>query len=63
MSQKFLFPFTYLGLAFGGDLKNDLKYILGHKSVYGDFEEFILKPSDAGKLQEVVNILKQETYG
>ena len=44
-------------------LKNGLKYIFGHKSVYGDFEEFIFKPSDAGKLQEVVNILKQETYG
>lgn len=54
-----LFPLTYLDLVFGKDLKNGLKYILGH----GDFEEFAFKPSDSGKLQEVVNILKQETYG
>lgn len=35
-----------------------VKYIFGHRSNYGDFDEFIFKPEDADKLQEVVNYLK-----
>lgn len=36
-----------------------VKYISGHRSIYGDFDEFIFKPEDAGKLQEVVNYLNK----
>lgn len=39
---------------------NAVKYIFGHKSKYGDFDEFILRKEDADKLQEVVNYLKSE---
>lgn len=35
-----------------------IKYIFGHRSIYGDFDEFIFKPKDADKLQEVVDYLK-----
>lgn len=36
-----------------------LKYIFSNKrSIYGDFDEIILKPEDADKLQRAVNILK-----
>lgn len=35
-----------------------IKYIFGHRSIYGDFDEFIFKPEDADRLQEVVNRLK-----
>lgn len=37
-----------------------VKYILGHRSVYGDFDEFIFKPEDAGRLQKVVDCLNKE---
>lgn len=37
-----------------------IKYIFGHKSKYGHFDEFIFKKSDASKLQNVVNYLKYE---
>lgn len=36
-----------------------LKYVFGHRSKYGDFDEFIFKSSDSGKLQEVVDYLKR----
>ena len=35
-----------------------IKYIFGHRSIYGDFDEFIFRPEDADKLQEVVDYLK-----
>jgi hypothetical protein len=36
-----------------------LKYIFSNKrSIYGDFDEIVLKPQDAGKLQDAVDILK-----
>jgi outer membrane protein OmpA-like peptidoglycan-associated protein len=36
-----------------------LKYIFSRqRSIYGDFDEIILKPEDAEKLQEAVNLLK-----
>lgn len=35
------------------------KYIFSnHRSIYGDFDEIILRPSDADKLQHAVNVLK-----
>lgn len=37
------------------------KYIFGHRSVYGDFDEFIFKPEDADSLQQVVDYLKNNT--
>lgn len=35
-----------------------IKYIFGHRSRYGHFDEFIFKKSDAERLQKVVNYLK-----
>ena len=35
-----------------------LKYVFGYRCKYGDFDEFIFKPKDYSKLQEVVNYLK-----
>lgn len=35
-----------------------VKYIFGHRSIYGDFDEFIFKPEDADSLQQVVDYLK-----
>ena len=34
-----------------------VKYILGHRSIYGDFDEFIFKPEDAQKLKNVYQYL------
>lgn len=36
-----------------------IKYIFGYKSMYGHFDEFIFKKSDADKLQKVVNFLRE----
>lgn len=35
-----------------------VKYIFGHHSRYGDFDEFIFNPNDADRLQNVVDALK-----
>lgn len=35
-----------------------LKYICGHRSIYGDFSEFIFDVDDADRLQLVVDHLK-----
>lgn len=35
-----------------------IKYIFGYRSMYGHFDEFIFKKSDAGRLQKVVDFLK-----
>lgn len=40
-------------------LKNAIKYILGYRSVYGDFDEVILKKEDVHKLEKVVEFLKK----
>ena len=40
---------------------NAIKYIFGHRSRYGHFDEFIFKPEDADKLQSIVNFLKDGT--
>ena len=38
---------------------NAIKYIFGHTSKYGDFDEFIFNPSDSTKLEDVVEYLKK----
>lgn len=40
-------------------IRNAVKYIFGHRSIYGDFDEFIFKPEDADRLQKVVDYLKE----
>ena len=35
-----------------------VKYIFGHRSIYGDFDEFIFKSEAADSLQQVVDYLK-----
>lgn len=37
-----------------------VKYIFGHRSIYGDFDEFIFNPKDADRLQSVVDHLRTE---
>lgn len=37
-----------------------IKYIFGHRSRYGYFDEFIFKKSDATRLQKVVDYLKSK---
>jgi hypothetical protein len=41
-------------------LIHGIKYIFGHKSKYGAWDEFIFNPKDADKLQELVDYLKQK---
>ena len=35
-----------------------IKYIFGHRSIYGDFDEFIFKQEDADRLQQIADYLK-----
>lgn len=44
--------------SFWNRLVNGIKYIFGHRSKYGDFDEFIFNKKDADKLQRVVDYLK-----
>lgn len=38
-----------------------IRYIFSkYRSIYGDFDEVVLRPEDADKLQKVVNFLKKE---
>ena len=37
-----------------------VKYIFGHQSRYGAFDEFIFNPEDAPRLQELVDHLKEQ---
>jgi hypothetical protein len=46
--------------SFWSRLKYGLKYIFGYKSQYGAWDEFILNPNDADKLQDVVDYLKEK---
>lgn len=39
-------------------IRNAIKYVFGHRSKYGDFDEFIFKKEDANKLQAIVDYLK-----
>lgn len=36
----------------------EIKYIFNYRSRYGHFDEFILKKSDANRLQKIINFLK-----
>lgn len=38
-----------------------LRYIFGKRSIYGDFDEILLRPIDAPKLRKVVEYLEKET--
>lgn len=37
-----------------------LKYVFGRRSIYGDFDEVILSPLDAPKLQQAVDFLNRQ---
>ena len=41
-------------------LKYGIKYIFGHQSRYGAFDEFIFNPEDSPKLQNLVNHLNTQ---
>lgn len=47
-------------LPFWERVKYGLKYIFGRQCRYGAFDEFIINPDDADKLQEIVNYLKKD---
>lgn len=40
-------------------IKNAVKYIFGHRSKYGDFDEFIFRKEDTNKLQRIVDYLRK----
>ena len=40
-------------------LVNGIKYIFGHRSVFGYFDEVIIWPEDAPRLQKVVDMLEE----
>ena len=41
-------------------LKNAFNYILGKRSRYGDFDEFILRAEDLPKVEKIVEFLKKQ---
>lgn len=41
-------------------LKYAIQYLLGRQCDYGAFDEFIFNPEDFGKLQKLVNYLKEK---
>ena len=41
-------------------VKTAFRHIMGYKSRFGDWDEFILNPEDADKLQKVVDFLRDE---
>lgn len=46
-------------LGFWQRVSNGIKYIFGHRSKYGDFDDMILKKEDAWKLEKIVEYLKK----
>lgn len=38
---------------------NAFKYVFGKRSIYGDFDEIVINPEDAGRLQKIVDFLKE----
>ncbi len=36
-----------------------IKYVFGARCIYGDFDEVIINPNDADRLQKVVDFLKK----
>lgn len=49
-----LTPFSFLQR-----LKNGIKYIFGYRSMYGDFDDIILRKEDVHKIERVVEFLKK----
>lgn len=47
-------------LPFFKRLVHGIKYIFGHKSTFGKFQEFIFKQEDAYRLQKMVTFLKNK---
>ena len=45
-------------LGFWQRVVNGIKYIFGHSSKYGDFDDMILKKEDVWKLEKIVEYLK-----
>lgn len=37
-----------------------IKYILGYKSKYGNWDQFMLNPDDRDKIEKINNFLKQQ---
>ena len=46
-------------LGFWGRLVHGIKYIFGHRSKWGDFDNMILKRGDVDKLERVVEYMKK----
>ena len=46
-------------LGFWQRVINSIKYIFGHRSKYGDFDEMIIKKEDVRKLEKIVEYLKK----
>lgn len=46
-------------LPFFKRLVNGVKYIFGHTSAYGDYDEYIIKKEDAKKFKKVVKYLEK----
>lgn len=62
--QKYNMCYVHVHLithkSFWKRLIHGIKYIFGHKSKYGAWDEFIFNPNDADKLQELVDYLKKQ---
>ena len=43
----------------GRRIINAIKYIFGHRSKYGEFDEVILKPTDYAKMQKIADYLRK----
>lgn len=46
-------------LSFWQRVVNGIKYIFGHRSKYGDFDDMIIKKEDVWKLEKIVEYLKK----
>jgi hypothetical protein len=60
------FPMVYVHthlnkLPFWSRVKYGIKYIFGYKSRYGAFDEFIINPKDAKKIEDILIYLKKTT--
>ena len=54
----YIHPHLITYKSFWKRLKAAYRYVIGRKSKYGAWDEFILNPNDADKLQQVVDYLK-----
>ena len=54
LNQIYFEPYLHTERNFFGRLLYGLKYIFGHKSNYGAFDEIIIKPKDLEKIYELV---------